>query len=241
MAGQNTGSADHEKHDATDVVSERRDGRATGAERSAPPRVRGVPSRREMQVNAIMTLEMRAAQAKCLRDRERDHEVRSRRSMLVEGIAADLKPLDFAILGECAISRLGISPYEIAKLHDEGIVGLAGRSVGQMYKRIKKLAKIDLLEAEVEDCDPDRPGSGRTVYSLTALGLRVLEEWSTFPIEVPRTDLNDLIPRVRTINYAGAYNSQKRFEEFEEAVRDAIDDLSMHERLLRKDATLQRG
>ena len=83
----------------------------------------------------------------------------------------DLSPTAYVILG--FLSWRPMSGYDIKARVEESTRFFWAASYGQIYPELKRLAEAGLIEPEGEATD----GRRRTAYTLTAEGLRVLQEW----------------------------------------------------------------
>jgi DNA-binding PadR family transcriptional regulator len=82
-----------------------------------------------------------------------------------------LSPTAYVILG--MVSREPRSGYEIKSLVDNSTRFFWAASYGQIYPELKRLSEAGLVEGS----DVPRGERKRTVYAITAEGMRALKEW----------------------------------------------------------------
>lgn len=92
------------------------------------------------------------------------------------------EPAEYAILG--LLEREPMHGYEMFQQFQEGILGqIVHLEMSQMYAFLKKLERLNYIEAELE-AQGTRPP--RKTFHLTAGGRAVFQEWLAAPVERPR-------------------------------------------------------
>jgi len=88
--------------------------------------------------------------------------------------------VSLVLLGVLARARTPMYGYQIAKRFEETGGGVLSGKQSALYPVLRNLAAAGLLESIVE---PSVSGPPRRYYRITALGRRVLREWSFAWIE----------------------------------------------------------
>ncbi len=83
--------------------------------------------------------------------------------------------VSLVLLGVLARARAPMYGYQILKRLDETGAGVLSGKQSALYPVLRSLAAAGLLDSEVE---PSITGPPRRYYRITALGRRVLREWS---------------------------------------------------------------
>ncbi|MGH8042935.1 MAG: PadR family transcriptional regulator [Rudaea sp.] len=83
--------------------------------------------------------------------------------------------VSLVLLGVLARARTPMYGYQILKRLDETGAGVLSGKQSALYPVLRSLAAANLLDSEVE---PSITGPPRRYYRITALGRRVLREWS---------------------------------------------------------------
>lgn len=83
--------------------------------------------------------------------------------------------VSLVLLGVLARARQPMYGYQIVKRLDETGAGVLSGKQSALYPVLRNLAAAGLLDSEVE---PSVTGPPRRYYRITALGRRVLREWS---------------------------------------------------------------
>ncbi|MBS0487545.1 MAG: PadR family transcriptional regulator [Proteobacteria bacterium] len=83
--------------------------------------------------------------------------------------------VSLVLLGVLSRARQPMYGYQIVKRLDETGAGVLSGKQSALYPVLRNLAAAGLLESEVE---PSVTGPPRRYYRITALGRRVLREWS---------------------------------------------------------------
>ncbi|MBN8888042.1 MAG: PadR family transcriptional regulator [Rudaea sp.] len=83
--------------------------------------------------------------------------------------------VSLVLLGVLARARSPMYGYQIAKRLEETGGGVLSGKQSALYPVLRNLAAAELLESIVE---PSVTGPPRRYYRITALGRRVLREWS---------------------------------------------------------------
>ncbi len=92
------------------------------------------------------------------------------------------EPAEYAILG--LLERQPMHGYEMFQQFQDGILGqIVHLEMSQMYAFLKKLERLNYIEAELE---PQGTRPPRKTYHLTAAGRAVFHDWLAEPVERPR-------------------------------------------------------
>ncbi|HLX58107.1 MAG TPA: helix-turn-helix transcriptional regulator [Ktedonobacteraceae bacterium] len=92
------------------------------------------------------------------------------------------EPAEYAILG--LLESQPMHGYEMFQQFQSGILGQIVRlEMSQMYAFLKKLERLQYIEAELEAQGVRPP---RKIFHLTELGRATFHEWLTMPVERPR-------------------------------------------------------
>src|SRR5437879_1554065 len=92
------------------------------------------------------------------------------------------EPAEYAILG--LLEEQPMHGYELFQRFQSEVLGqIVHIEMSQLYAFLKKLERLDLIEAELE---PQGARPPRKVYQLTSAGRAFLQEWLTVPVERPR-------------------------------------------------------
>jgi PadR family transcriptional regulator, regulatory protein AphA len=92
------------------------------------------------------------------------------------------EPAEYAILG--LLESQPMYGYEMFQQFQSGILGqIVHLEMSQMYAFLKKLERLEYIEAELESQGIRPP---RRIFHLTDAGRAVFQEWLTTPVERPR-------------------------------------------------------
>ena len=92
------------------------------------------------------------------------------------------EPAEYAILG--LLKSRPMHGYEMFQEFDHGTLGqIVHLEMSQMYAFLKKLQRLEYLQAELE---PQGARPPRKIFHLTSEGLLVFSQWLTLPVEKPR-------------------------------------------------------
>ena len=92
------------------------------------------------------------------------------------------EPAEYVILG--LLDSKPMHGYEMFQQFEDGTLGeIVHLEMSQMYAFLKKLERLEYIEAQLE---PQGARPPRKVYHLTALGRDVFRQWLTEPVERPR-------------------------------------------------------
>ena len=92
------------------------------------------------------------------------------------------EPAEYVILG--LLESKSMHGYEMFQQFESGTLGqIVHLEMSQMYAFLKKLERLEYIEAELE---PQGARPPRKVYHLTELGREVFMQWLTEPVERPR-------------------------------------------------------
>jgi PadR family transcriptional regulator AphA len=92
------------------------------------------------------------------------------------------EPAEYALLG--LLERQSMHGYEMFQQFQGGILGqIVHLEMSQMYAFLKKLERLNYIEAELE---PQGMRPPRKIFHLTGQGRAVFREWLTTPVERPR-------------------------------------------------------
>jgi len=92
------------------------------------------------------------------------------------------EPAEYAILG--LLERRPMHGYEMFQQFQDGILGqIVHLEMSQMYAFLKKLERLNYIEAELE---PQGTRPPRKIFHLTDQGRTVFQEWLATPVERPR-------------------------------------------------------
>ena len=92
------------------------------------------------------------------------------------------EPAEYVILG--LLDSKPMHGYEMFQQFQTGILGqIVHLEMSQMYAFLKKLERLEYIEADLE---PQGARPPRKVYHLTKLGHNVFRQWLTEPVERPR-------------------------------------------------------
>jgi DNA-binding PadR family transcriptional regulator len=92
------------------------------------------------------------------------------------------EPAEYAILG--LLERQPMHGYELFQRFQDGILSqIVHLEMSQMYAFLKKLERLNYIEAELE---PQGTRPPRKTYHLTATGRAVFHDWLAEPVERPR-------------------------------------------------------
>ena len=92
------------------------------------------------------------------------------------------EPAEYVILG--LLDSKPMHGYEMFQQFEGGTLGeIVHLEMSQMYAFLKKLERLEYIEAQLE---PQGVRPPRKVYHLTGLGRNVFRQWLTEPVERPR-------------------------------------------------------
>src|SRR5215831_13212196 len=92
------------------------------------------------------------------------------------------EPAEYAILG--LLESQPMYGYEMFQQFQGGILGqIIHLEMSQMYAFLKKLERLEYIEAELE---PQGVRPPRKIFHLTEAGRKIFLEWLTTPVERPR-------------------------------------------------------
>lgn len=92
------------------------------------------------------------------------------------------EPAEYAILG--MLEHRPMHGYEMFQQFQGGTLGqIVHLEMSQMYAFLKKLERLEYIEAELE---PQGVRPPRKIFHLTDLGRETFLEWLTMPVERPR-------------------------------------------------------
>lgn len=92
------------------------------------------------------------------------------------------EPAEYAILG--LLERQPMHGYEMFQRFQDSILGqIVHLEMSQMYAFLKKLERLEYIEADLESQGTRPP---RKTYHLTGLGRDNFQAWLTTPVERPR-------------------------------------------------------
>src|SRR5216684_8715086 len=92
------------------------------------------------------------------------------------------EPAEYAILG--LLEGQPMHGYEMFQQFESGTLGqIVHLEMSQMYAFLKKLERMEYIEADLEPRGSRPP---RKVFHLTALGRSIFFQWLTEPVERPR-------------------------------------------------------
>ena len=92
------------------------------------------------------------------------------------------EPAEYVILG--LLDSKSMHGYEMFQHFEGGTLGeIVHLEMSQMYAFLKKLERLEYIEAQLE---PQGARPPRKVYHLTPLGRDVFRQWLTEPVERPR-------------------------------------------------------
>jgi len=92
------------------------------------------------------------------------------------------EPAEYAILG--VLEEQPRHGYELfQRIQSEALGQIVHIEISQLYAFLKKLERLNLIEAELESQGVRPP---RKVYQLTSAGRTFLQDWLTLPVERPR-------------------------------------------------------
>lgn len=92
------------------------------------------------------------------------------------------EPAEFAIIG--LLQRKPMHGYEMYQQFKEGTLGqIVHLEMSQMYAFLKKLERLEYIEAELE---PQGPRPPRKVFHMTKLGESIFFSWLVKPVDRPR-------------------------------------------------------
>ncbi len=92
------------------------------------------------------------------------------------------EPAEYAILG--LLESQPMHGYEMFQQFESGTLGqIVHLEMSQMYAFLKKLERMEYIEADLEPRGSRPP---RKVFHLTALGRSIFFQWLTEPVERPR-------------------------------------------------------
>ncbi|HET8846348.1 MAG TPA: PadR family transcriptional regulator [Ktedonobacteraceae bacterium] len=92
------------------------------------------------------------------------------------------EPAEYALLG--LLEESPMHGYEMFQHFQSGVLGqIVHIEMSQLYAFLKKLERLDIIEASLEQQGPRPP---RRVYRLTEQGNATFRQWLTTPVERPR-------------------------------------------------------
>ena len=92
------------------------------------------------------------------------------------------EPAEYAILG--LLERQPMHGYEMFQQFQDGILSqIIHLEMSQMYAFLKKLERLNYIEAELE---PQGTRPPRKIFHLTEQGRAIFQAWLTTPVERPR-------------------------------------------------------
>jgi DNA-binding PadR family transcriptional regulator len=92
------------------------------------------------------------------------------------------EPAEYAILG--LLERHPMHGYEMFQQFQDGILSqIIHLEMSQMYAFLKKLERLNYIEAELE---PQGTRPPRKIFHLTEQGRAIFQTWLTTPVERPR-------------------------------------------------------
>jgi DNA-binding PadR family transcriptional regulator len=127
-----------------------------------------------------------------------------------------------------------VSPSEIAEWIDRGVGGLLGRSPAHMYKEIKRLAELGLLESDGPEIRMRGRGP-KARYWISKQGNEAIHDWLRLTAaELPATDDSELSARVRALHVGGEEVVWAGLRNLVFQIEDRRDVLIKRERELRR-------